>query len=111
MNIERKYSAGVIVTHAGGEMALTDKQLDLGIDLPDKTGIKLTEEQLLEIETALESYEDFVPPLINVKRVDSEHIFARLDLGGYWSAYVVGDHIEEVMEQLDDLYGIYEDYF
>ncbi len=111
MNIERKYSAGIVVTHAGGEMALTDKQLDLSVDLPDKTGAKLTEDQLSEIEGALESYEDFVAPMTNVKRVDSDHIFARLDLGGYWSPYVVGDHIEEVMEQLDDLYGIYEDYF
>ena len=111
MNIERKYSAGIVVTHAGGEMALTDKQLDLSVDLPDKTGAKLTEDQLSEIEGALESYGDFVAPMTNVKRVDSDHIFARLDLGGYWSPYVVGDHIEEVMEQLDDLYGIYEDYF
>jgi len=111
MRIDKKYSAGVVVTHGGGEMALTDRQLDLSIDLPTKTGAKLNEEQLAEIESALDSYEDFVAPITNVKRVDSDHIFARLDLGGYWSAYVVGDHIEEVMEQLDDLYGIYEDYF
>jgi len=111
VKIEKKYSAGVVITHAGGEMALTDKQLDLSIELPSKTGAKLNEEQLELISEAAEAYEDFLLPMTNVKRVDSDHIFARLDLGGYWSPYVVGDHIEEVMEQLDDLYGIYEDYF
>ena len=39
-----------------------------------------------------------------------EGVFARLDLGGYWSNWVVGEDLEDVMEQLDDLYGVYEDY-
>ena len=109
MNIEKKYAWGVVVTHGGGEIAITDKDLDLSIDLPEKVGAKLSEDHLEAIEEVLEDFDDFCAPITNVNRVDC--IFARLDLGGDWSPWVVGDDLEEVMEQLDDLYEIYSDYF
>ena len=107
MNIEKKVADGVKVIHAGGELALTDRDLDLSIDLP-KPGKKLSEDHLKAIENAIELHEGFVKPITSATRV--EGVFARLDLGGYWSNWVVGEDLEDVMEQLDDLYGVYEDY-
>ena len=49
-----------------------------------------------------------VDTILSAKRVYG--VFARMDLGGRWSSWVWGDDAEEVMEQLDDLYGLYEDY-
>jgi len=107
MNIEKKIADGVKITHAGGELALTDRELDLSIELP-KVGKPIPEDCLKAIESSIELHEDFVKPMTSATRV--EGVFARLDLGGYWSNWVVGEDLEDVMEQLDDLYGVYEDY-
>lgn len=107
MNIDKKIADGVKIIHAGGELALTDKELDLSIELP-KVGKSLTEDHLKAIESAIEDHEDYFPPMTSATRI--EGVFARLDLGGYWSNWVVGEDLEDVMEQLDDLYGVYEDY-
>jgi len=107
MYVEKKRADGIKVTHAGGEIAITDKELDLSMALPSM-GKPFSEDQLKAIEDRLESHDDFVKPMVTVTRVDG--IFARLDLGGYFSPWVVGEDLEEVMEQLDDIYGVYDDY-
>ena len=107
MYIEKKRADGIKVTHAAGEIALTDKELDLSFSLPT-IGKPFSEEQLKAIEDRLETYNNFVKPISNITRIDG--VFARLDLGGYFSPWVVGEDLEDVMEQLDDIYGVYDDY-
>jgi len=107
MRVEKKVTDGVRIVNAGGELVLTDRELDLSIELP-KAGAKLNEEQIMAIQESVEDHGDFFPPITSVERVDG--LFARLDLGGYWSGWVVGTDIEDVMEQLDDLHGVYNDY-
>jgi hypothetical protein len=107
MRVDKKRADGIKVVHGGGELAITDRELDLSIALPS-LGKSFTEDHLLAIEAALEDHEEVVFPIISITRVDA--IFARLDMGGYWSPWVVGETLEDVMEQLDDLYGVYDDY-
>ena len=108
MFVEKKLASGVKVVHSGGELAITDKELDLSIDLPKKNNTPLSNVQIDAVLEVVKNHGDFVEPLISATRVDG--VFARLDLGGYMSSWVVGEDLEEVMEQLDDLYGVYEDY-
>ena len=76
MYIEKKRADGIKVTHAGGEIAITDKELDLSIALPSR-GKPFSEDHLKAIEDRLESHDDFVKPMVTVTRVDG--VFARLD--------------------------------
>lgn len=108
MYVQKEFNKGVKIVHSGGELCLTDKELDLSIELPKQDGVPLTEGQIKILLEVIKDHEDFVAPIVSATRVDC--IFARLDLGGYMSPWVVGEDLEEVMEQLDDLYGVYEDY-
>lgn len=110
MKIEKVVSWGVVLKHGGelggGELVIPDDEL--GLELPERK-CDLSGALLSQIEAHLPSdLEDVTLPLLGGKR--KELLFARIDLGGYWSPWVAGDDIEEVMEQMDDLYGIYNDY-
>lgn len=110
MKIDKVVSWGVILKHGGeqggGEFAIPDDEMD--IELPEQES-DLSGELLSEIEGQLsDELEGVTLPLLSGKR--KKFLFARIDLGGYWSPWIAGDDIEEVMEQMDDLYGIYNDY-
>ena len=108
MYIDKDQGYGISVTHEGGEFALPDDHHPL--DLAQKVDMRLTEDQRADLVQFFGRPEwDWVGlPLLSVRRVKG--LFGRVDLGGYWSPWVVGDDLEDVMEQLDHLYGVYEDY-
>lgn len=108
MYIDKDEGYGLSITHEGGEFALPDDQHPL--ELPSSVAYKLTVDQRTDLSVFLgrPEWDWVVLPLIHVRRVKG--LFGRVDLGGYWSSWVVGDDLEDVMEQLDDLYGVYEDY-
>ena len=106
--VDKEQGYGISITHGGGEFALPDDYLPL--DLAETLSVVLTDDHLhdLKVFFGRPEWDWVVLPLLKTTRVKG--LFGRVDLGGYWSPWVVGDDLEDVMEQLDDLYGVYEDY-
>lgn len=104
MRIERRHNWGVVVKHGSGELCLLDGAYGAEFD---ERRFNLNDDHLRQIEDYLDE-EDVSLPLLSGVRLEA--LFGRVDFGGYWSPWVCGDTMEEVMEQLDDLYGIYNDY-
>lgn len=103
-NIEKLEGWGYVIVDAASEVAIPDTQtqVDLERRFIEKVDPETLDLLILELDFEVEL------PVISCKRVRG--VFARLDMGGYWSPYSWGETFEEVMEQLDDLYGVYEDY-
>ena len=108
MYVDKDRGYGISVTHEGGDFALPDDHHPL--ELPHRVDVSLSQDEMhdLEVFFGRPEWDCVVVPLLTVRRVKG--LFGRVDLGGYWSQWVVGDDLEDVMEQLDDLYGVYEDY-
>jgi hypothetical protein len=109
MSIRIEESWGYWIKHLSGECGLPD--CECPVELPERKGLEVSEEQREEIQSyllACDEEDRISLPITKVERVKS--YFAKVDLGSYWSLWVVGDTREDVMEQLDDLFGIYEDY-
>lgn len=107
MRLDKMYCWGFVLVHTGGEFVIPQSETSLE-HFGRKSGASLTDESIEEIVTEVNDEDLIVLPVLSGKRV--EGIFCRLDLGGYWSEWVWGEDMEEVLEQLDDLYGVYEDY-
>lgn len=108
MYIDQDQGYGLSVVHGGGEFALPDEQHP--VNLPDDLNVNLTPDHINDLVAFFgrPEWDWLCLPLQGVRRVRG--LFGRVDLGGHWSPWVVGDDLEDVMEQLDDLYGVYEDY-
>lgn len=109
MSVRIEHCWGYHLRYSGGDCGLPD--CESPVELPERKSAKLTESDVEEIKTyvrACDEEERILSPFTSVRRV--EGVFAKFDFGGYWSLWVFGDTKEDVMEQLDDLYGVYEDY-
>lgn len=107
MRIDKERGWGYVITHSSGEFCIPDGETAIDCDIK-RSGTALPKEVIELIVSEVDDEDLIGLPVLSGKRVNG--LFARLDLGGYWSPWVWGDNLEEVMEQLDDLYGIYEDY-
>lgn len=109
MTVEIEHGWGYHIKHSAGECGLPD--CDSPVDLEESKRVKISDEDRGQIEwivRMMDERDEIVLPILSVKRVNG--CFAKFDLGGYFSLWVVGESKEDVMEQLDDLYGVYEDY-
>lgn len=107
MNVDKERGWGFVISHSSGEFCIPDGETTVEYDTK-RSGSPLPREVIDSIVSEVDDEDLICVPVLSGKRVKG--LFARLDFGGYWSPWVWGDDLEDVMEQLDDLYGVYEDY-